>query len=159
ELAVDAEDLIARPIGPASSALRHLRDYVRILLGPDRIEDDPVLIDRVDTMILDLLALAFGAGRDATEVVSMRGMRAARTQEVLAHIRSGFADPAFSPREVAAKLGLSPRYVQDLLQETSLGFTERVLELRLQKARTMLTSRRYDGQKIGEIAYACGFND
>ena len=70
-----------------------------------------------------------------------------------------FAEPSFSSAHVAARLGLSERYMQDLLQETGRAFSQRVLELRLQKARTMLADRAYDGLKIGDLAYACGFNE
>ena len=34
-----------------------------------------------------------------------------------------------------------------------------VLELRLQKARAMLASPRYDRMKVSDIALACGFNE
>ena len=159
ELVPNAQDLLATPLNPGSSAFRHLRRYLGILLGPDGIGNDPALIDQVETTILDLAALSLGAGRDAGEVASMRGLRAARTQEILAQIRTNFANPAFSIRVAAKKLGLSPRYVQDLLQATSLGFTERVLELRLQKVRAMLEDPRHDRLKINEIAYACGFSE
>lgn len=63
------------------------------------------------------------------------------------------------PRKVARKLGLSPRYVQDLLQGTEAGFVERTAELRLQKARRMLRDPACDLMAIAEIAYACGFNE
>ena len=87
----------------------------------------------------------------------MRGLRAARLREVVAEIRAGFADPAFSAQHLARKLGVSARYIQDLLQETGSAFTARVLELRLQRARAMLTDPRHDRMKVGEIAAACGF--
>ncbi len=89
----------------------------------------------------------------------MRGLRAVRVHEIVSAIRSGFASPAFSPRDVAEKVGMSPRYVQDQLQETGKSFTERVIELRMQKARVMLASRRNDRLKVSEIAYACGFGE
>jgi transcriptional regulator GlxA family with amidase domain len=34
-----------------------------------------------------------------------------------------------------------------------------VLELRLQKSRAMLGDPKFDRLKIGEIAFACGFNE
>jgi AraC-like DNA-binding protein len=89
----------------------------------------------------------------------MRGLRAARAQEIMAEIRSGFANQAFSASDVARKLGLSSRYVQDLLQETGTSFTERVLELRLQKARALLATERNDRLKISDIAFSCGFSN
>ena len=64
---------------------------------------------------------------------------------------------AFAPADVARKLGLSPRYVQDLLHGTGMSFTERVTELRLQRARAML--RASHDAKVIDIALACGFND
>jgi AraC-like DNA-binding protein len=72
---------------------------------------------------------------------------------------AGYADPAFSVRHVAARVRLAPRYVQNLLVETGASFTERVLELRLQKARRMLADRSHDRMKVGDIAYACGFGE
>ena len=89
----------------------------------------------------------------------MRGLRAARLHEILDEIRARFADPAFSPHKLAGRIGVTDRYVQDLLYESGRSFTERVLELRLQRARAMLGNGRYDRLKIGEIASASGFNE
>jgi AraC-like DNA-binding protein len=158
ELVAGAEDVIGALADPGQPAIRHLRRYLGILLGPDGVGEDPALIAHIGTTLLDLTALALGASGDGAAIARMRGLRAARIQEIIAEIRSGFADPSFSPIRVARKLGLSPRYVQDLLQESSTSFTERVLELRLQKARAMLADRRNDRLKVSDIAYACGFN-
>ena len=56
-------------------------------------------------------------------------------------------------------IGISRRYANELLQESGKSFAERVLELRLQKARVMLANASHDRAKIIEIAFACGFND
>jgi AraC-like DNA-binding protein len=157
-LVTDADSLIALPFDPNQPALRLLQRYVEILLGPDGIDDDPLLAVHIETTLLDLIALALGAGRDAADMAAMRGLRAARLQTVLTEIKAGCADPAFSAHDVARRLGLSPRYIQDLLQESGASFSERVLELRLQKARAMLASLRYRHAQISQIAYACGFN-
>jgi AraC-like DNA-binding protein len=103
--------------------------------------------------------LALGAGGDAAETARGRGLRVARTREILVEIGARFSDPAFSARVVALKFGLSPRYVQELVQETGSSFTERMLELRLQSARAMLAERRNDRMRIGDIALSCGFNE
>jgi AraC-like DNA-binding protein len=129
-----ADDLIHMPFDSASPALRHLRRYLGILRQLDELPDDPLLARHIETTLIDLVALVLGAGSDAAAVAKMRGLRAARVQAILAEIRTGFADPSFSAGAVAAKLGLSARYLQDLLQETGASFTERVLELRLQQA-------------------------
>jgi AraC-like DNA-binding protein len=155
----NAEDLLVRPIEPNNAAARHLRRYLDMLLQPGGFENDPDLTAHIGTTLTDLIALTLGAGRDAAQTARMRGLRAARVQEVLAEIRACFADPAFSPHAVAGKTKLSERYLQDLLQETGASFTERVIELRLQKARAMLADSAHDRLKISEIAYACGFNE
>jgi AraC-like DNA-binding protein len=121
--------------------------------------DDPLLLDRVETTLIDLIALTLGAQRDVAEIARLRGLRAVRLQAILRAIKVGYADPAFSVRSVAQKLGLSPRYVNDLLQESGLSLSERVMELRLQQARAMLADARHDRLKIVEIAYACGFSE
>ncbi|MFK4384038.1 AraC family transcriptional regulator [Bradyrhizobium sp. USDA 223] len=151
------EDLAVKPLA-ASPALRHLERYLAIVIDSD-IDADLVLKENISTHLIDLVALVLGARGDSAELATRRGLRAARLQDVIADIRGRFADPSFSPSELARHLGLSPRYVQELLQETGSSFTERVTELRLQKARKMLLDSRYNRSKISDIAYACGFNE
>jgi transcriptional regulator GlxA family with amidase domain len=138
--------------------LRHLTRYVDLLCNADD-GLDPALTDHVETTLTDLIGLVIGARRDFIEIACKRGLRSARIQEILAEIKSGFADPAISPQTVAVKLGLSARYLQDLLQETGKTFTDRVLELRLERAGKLLAHARYDRMKIADIAFACGFNE
>ena len=61
-------------------------------------------------------------------------VRAARLAEALRRIRSDFADPEISPETIAARLGISTRYLHALLHESGASFAERVQELRLAKA-------------------------
>jgi AraC-like DNA-binding protein len=100
---------------------------------------------------------ANGASPDiATEVGGLRG---ARIASVIAQIHESFADQQFSTRVVAEKLGLSVRYVQDLLQGSGLSITDRIMALRLEKARNMLTDDRQCNLKISDVAASCGFNE
>ncbi|MEY9359760.1 AraC-like DNA-binding protein [Bradyrhizobium yuanmingense] len=151
------EDLAVKPLA-ASPALRHLERYLAIVIDSD-IDADLVLKENISTHLIDLVALVLGARGDSAELATRRGLRAARLQDVIANLRARFADASFSPSELAHSLGLSQRYVQELLHETGSSFTERVTELRLQKARKMLLDSRYNRSKISDIAYACGFNE
>jgi AraC-like DNA-binding protein len=155
----NVEDLIALPLDSAQPAMRHLLRYVDILLEPDGLDNDSALAEQVEKTLLDMAVLALGGAGDGAAIARMRGLRAARCTEILHEIAKGFADPAFSAKGVAAKLGLSSSYLEKLLHETGLSFTGRVLELRLQRARRMLADRRHDHLKVGEIAFACGFNE
>lgn len=159
DLVGDAEDMIGTILNAANPATRHLGHYIDFLLASGDLEDGGAHVARVETLLLDLIALALGADRDVAHVARARGLRAARIREILARIDRGYADPAFGPAALAAKLGCSPRYVQALLQETGVSFTERVLELRLQKARSILMSRQHTSRKISDIALASGFGN
>jgi AraC-like DNA-binding protein len=159
DLMVHAEDRIAAPVLPGKEATRHIRRYLNLVLSQDGIMDEPALTGHVGTTLVDLVALALGSRPQAAELARARGLRAARLQEILSIIQARFSDGSFSSNGVAAQLGLSPRYVQELLHEGGASFTDRVLELRLQKARAMLASRKHDHLKVSDIAYACGFND
>ncbi|MGI6856078.1 AraC family transcriptional regulator [Mesorhizobium sp. 1B3] len=159
-LVADAEDLVARPLDRDLPAARHLTRYMALLFEPGGLaESDPGLDEHIAETLTDLTALVLGAGREAAELAGTRGLRAAQLKLLLAEIKQRFADPAISPESVARRLCLSPRYVQDLLHGTGRSLTERVLELRLQKARQMLADPRYDKWKVIEIADGCGFND
>ena len=158
-LVPNAGDLSHRPIDGSLPAMIHLRRYLGMLVANEGIPDDPALREHIEVTLIDLVALAVGAERDASILARTRGLRAARCGEILAEIRKGFADPAFSVQRVAVRLGVSANYVQKLLAETGTGFSERVLEFRLQKARAMLADRRNDLLKVSDIALACGFNE
>jgi AraC-like DNA-binding protein len=157
-LVPDADDLAVRHLDGALPAVQLLTRYIGALLNTDGVDDDQLLSQHVETTLLDLVALALGANRDAGEIAAMRGLRAARLQAALAEIKSGFTKPGFSAHHVAMKLGLSPRYVQSLLQATGSTLSERILELRLQKASAMLANHHYQATHVSQIAYSCGFN-
>ena len=157
-LVPDPYAVVARPVPAASPALRLLVSYLSLLRNGLPLTT-PELQRLFATHVHDLVAAALGATRDAAEIVKDRGVRAARLQAIVAEIRQRFADPRLSPAAVAGQLGVSPRYVQDLLQETGVCFTERVIALRLERARTMLEGDANRHRKIIDIAYSCGFND
>jgi AraC-like DNA-binding protein len=164
KLVAGVDDLLVQPLDSRQPAVRYLRQCVGSVLnfddvGPDETIHGKALVRHVSTTLLDLVALALRASGDAAEIARMRGLRAARLQEILRGIERDFANPGLSPTRLGQKLGLSPRYIQDLLQETGTTFSERVLELRLQEARRMLATRQHEKLKISEIAYACGFNE
>ena len=151
--------MIGTVLTPDNPATRHLGRYIAFLLDCDELTGVGPQGERIETLFLDLIALAIGADRDMAHIAQARGLRAARLREILTGIDRGFTDPVFGPAMLAAKLNCSPRYIQALLQETGMSFTERVLELRLQKTRTMLMSRQHSNLKVSDIAFASGFSN
>lgn len=155
----DVDALLVNPLDESRPVVAHLRRYIDISVDLARDPHDPQLDEHVSTTLLDLTALALGARGDVADLAAARGLRASRAQEIVAEIDRNFADPNFSISQIASRLQLSSRYLQDLLQETGLSFTERLLERRLQHAMLLLTSEAGDRLKIGEIALASGFNE
>jgi AraC-like DNA-binding protein len=156
--APNAEDLIGAVLSSGGEALRMAKAYASLVFQESGFAD-PRLDTHVSETVLDLVALAAGAAKDTAEIARDRGLRAARLDAVVRAIGNGYADPAFSIAAVAAKLNLSERYIQDLLQSTGVGFSERVMELRLQHSAGLLARAHLTQRKISDVALSSGFND
>jgi AraC family transcriptional regulator, positive regulator of tynA and feaB len=76
-------------------------------------------------------------------------------------IKNGFADPDISPREVAAEIGISLRYLQSLFTDRGSTCSHYISSLRLDQAAHLIERRASmkTGQPLSDIAYACGFRD
>lgn len=154
----DIDNKLGITIDAGSEPLRLLQGYSRLLEDGAPLQS-PDLIEHAATTLLDLVGLATGTKGEVAELAGMRGLRAARLQAVLGQIDRRFTEVGLSTRDIAVVLGISTRYVNDILHESGLGFSDRVLELRLQRARAMLSDRRNDGMRVSDIAYASGFAD
>jgi AraC-like DNA-binding protein len=154
----NAEDKTGAAIPPDNGALRLLIHYADGLLCDDGLSH-PAILALAGQHLADLVVLAFGTDRDNTEVARMRGLRAARLDAALRAIRASYDDPGMTPGTVAARIGISSRYLHKLLHETGASFAERVQELRLIKAVALLSNQEGGARKISEVAYAAGFSD
>lgn len=152
------EDLDLATIPASNGVLRLLVHYANGLLD-DAALSEPAVVEQVADHLLDLTVLALGTDRDATETARNRGLRAARLAAVLSRIRASYVDSDISPELVAQRIGISTRYLHDLLHETGQSFSERVQELRLARAFTLLGRHGSSRRKIADIAYEAGFND
>jgi AraC-like DNA-binding protein len=119
----------------------------------------PKLRERVVAHVHDLVALLLGAEGDARHAAEARGGRAARREAILSDIERRHADPSLTAGMVAALLGITPRYVHLLLEETGRSFSRHLLERRLEKAAAMLRDATWRGRRIADIAGAAGFAD
>jgi AraC-like DNA-binding protein len=151
------EDLAGRPV-QSGPALRLLYGYLRSLTTLAE-PPSPELAPTIGAHLLDLVAAVLGPTAEAAELVAQRGVKAARVRAILAEVARRFSEPDFDLDSVAGTLGLSRRYVQQLLKETGKSFTEHLVECRLERAFAMLTGRRYVLSAIIDIAFAAGFSD
>jgi AraC-like DNA-binding protein len=109
--------------------------------------------------VLDLVAAALGASRDAAEIAQGRGIRAARLRALQADIAEHLADGDVSAASLAARHRVSPRYIHKLFEGEGTTLSRFVLAQRLARAHRLLTDRRHAHRTIGALAFAAGFGD
>jgi AraC-like DNA-binding protein len=158
-LARSIEDRAGHHIPSDTEALRLLSGYVDSLRREPLLSDTKLIAVAVSHMH-DLVALALGATtRDGAMLALGRGVRAARLKAIQAYICENLAMHDLSAQSVAARYGLSPRYVHMLFEDEGLTFSTFVREQRLLRASTMLRSPRYAGHSISSISFGVGFGD
>lgn len=151
----DISGVYMKPIPHSREALRLFLRYLRMIQS-DMEPAEPAVQQAIVNHIHDLAALAIGASRDAIE--HGRGaVAAARLAAVVEYIGKQFADPALSVASVAHQHDISPRYLQELLEQSGASFVARVNELRLKRAFALLT--RFPSRGIAEIAAQAGFSN
>jgi AraC-like DNA-binding protein len=87
------------------------------------------------------------------------GVRARRRAAILHEIERRSSDPNLTAIAVATLLGITPRYVHLLLEETGYSFTYHVAARRLERAAALLRDPRWRHRKISNIAAEAGFTD
>jgi AraC-like DNA-binding protein len=108
--------------------------------------------------LVDLAALAI-TPHGALGESNLSAVVGARLRVVLDHIAFHFSDPELSLTKVARRLGISPRYLQRLLETSRTSFTAHVTELRLKHAFMLLTAEDLIDVSICNIALQAGFSD
>jgi AraC-like DNA-binding protein len=146
-------DLSGRPARPGP-ALSLLKGYLRSLKRPLSSE----LASTIGVHLLDLVAATLGPSTEAANIVTERGVKAARLQAILAEVAQRYGEPNFNLDDVAVALGISRRYIQKLLDGTGKSFTEHLAECRLERAFAMLTDPHRHFAII-DIALGVGFGD
>lgn len=152
------DDSCFRRIPSGNVALKLLTEYMKVALvtkgiGPLRLQH------LVAQHVYDLMALAVGAMRDASEAMECRGVRAARLQALKDDIAKNIDQPDLSVSSLARRHRYTPRCVQRLFEMEATTFTEYVLEQRLLRAHRILTDPKRASEKISVVAWDSGFGD
>jgi AraC-like DNA-binding protein len=157
ERVANVDTLAMRPISHRAEALRLLMAYLKSAFNENALAA-PKLCDAVLTHIHDLVALAIGECAPLGESSESAAV-AARHSAVLDYIAAHFQDPELSLNLVARCQGISTRYLQRLMASSGTSFTDRLNELRLQRAFELLTESQTSTQRISDIALEVGFSD
>lgn len=151
------ETLTAISFGAEAPLERLAYDFIfRLCQSADRLA--PGNAAALSEQAVDLLAMALSERLGKTSLPSSTH-RSALLYRLKAHIRPRLSDPDLSPAETAAAIGISPRYVNDLLADEDMSFQRYVLAERLAQCRRDLASPVLAHRHISEIAFAWGFND
>lgn len=86
-------------------------------------------------------------------------VQAAHFRRVTAAIEGRLVDPDLSMAEIAAREGLSQRYIQKLFELQETTFSDYVRQRRLDRARLDLADPRHSAEGVAEIAFRWGFRD
>jgi AraC-like DNA-binding protein len=74
-------------------------------------------------------------------------------------VAESFTEPGLTLAAVAQRQGVTPRYLQRLLERSGTSFSTHVNELRLQRAFALLTEPHANTRRIADIALQAGFSD
>jgi AraC-like DNA-binding protein len=157
-IAPPAERRLNRRIPMDRSASFILQSYlVSLVSTADGLSSSVATL--ADLHLRELLANIFDPDGDLARAGVYGGVKAARLQAVIAEIARRLADPELSAAAVGRRLGLSERYVQQLLEGAGLSFSAYVRGLRLKRAHQLLRDPLMRELRIGDIAAMAGFDD
>lgn len=157
-LVPDYTQAFGRPVPSSNAALRLLIRYLDVVQAGDELTD-PGIGQSVSDHIIDLAALALGARGDYAELARTRGAKAARLSAIKSDVLRHLGRGDLSTDLIAARHGISPRYVRKLFEQDGSSFSSFVLTERLEKAHRMLIDWRCNGMSIAQIVYENGFGD
>jgi acetamidase/formamidase/AraC-like DNA-binding protein/mannose-6-phosphate isomerase-like protein (cupin superfamily) len=134
-----------------SGMLRSVGDTINDLNG-DRLRP-------VELSLPDFLLTALMEGAPSKSLGGSAGARAMLLERVFQSIEMHLSDPHLNLEQVAAKHGISMRYLQKLFETVGDSFGHYVKLRRLERCRMDLLSPLHAQKSISEILFQWGFND
>jgi AraC-like DNA-binding protein len=154
----DLDALLARTFAADTGGLALLIRYAEMLQHDDAVTAFAGAEARglAVAHVYDLVTLLLG--RPAADPAP-GGVAAARLRAIKSDILRSAHDHELSVAVIAARHGVSPRYVRKLFAGEHLTYSSFVLAQRLDRAHRLLTDPGGAPGRIGVIALACGFGD
>ena len=157
-LVPNVEEFLMCALPVDRGVLQLLKGYLELL----RKSDTPLSAraeHAVVSHVYDLVALAFGAGRDISELGLGQGVQAARLHAIKQYVLLNLEQHELSVQRVATIQGVTSRYVQMLFESEGITFSEFVLRERLAATMRALSDPGMLGRSISTIALDAGFGD
>jgi AraC-like DNA-binding protein len=154
----DPDAALMSVVPSTTEPLRLLAGYIDLLIEDATLLQTPELRHLAVRHVHDLLALSVGATRDAAELASQRGLRAARLLAIKADIAKNLEGDV-TVAALSMRHRISPRYIRKLFEGENMSLSQFVLVQRLTRVHQMLADPRYANRTIGDIALTVGFGD
>ncbi len=151
------ERALVREITADSAVLNLLRTYMLSILAETDISTP--MAQLADQQLRELLALLLNPSGDLARSAVYGGVKAARLRAIEDDIARHFSHPGLSATEVGTRLGISGRYVQQLLEGAGTSFSQYVRCVRLDHARRLLRDPLMAHKRISDICEMAGFSD
>ena len=153
-----AENLaLVNTVGGEQLEMKLLRTYLTTLYETPEIDAARLLM--AGSHIVDLLAMALGAGGEPAVGAANGGVRAARSLAVRRSVIARLRDPALSPADIAKANRISERYLRQIFEDIGMGFADFLVERRLEWAHDRLSDPARRGDRVSTIAFEAGFSD
>ena len=152
----DAAPLLLVPAGTPS--LQVLTSYLQGALSGSALSS-ALLADAFVSHVAELITLSLDPVNAATPSAGFRSVKAARLTAVRADIESHLSDGSLTVATLAARHGISPRYLHKLFQDEEMTYSQFVLDRRLALAYRTLHQPRSATRTISSIANDSGFGD
>jgi AraC-like DNA-binding protein len=146
-----------RLVPARTAALQLLTGYLRGALSSTALSPGP-LADTVVSHITELIELSLDPAWAATPG-GVPGVRAARLAAIKADIERHLTDGPLTVAALAARHGISARYLHKLFEDEEMTYSTFVLNRRLSLAYQRLRHPRYATRTISSIASDTGFGD
>jgi len=156
-LVSNIDDRLSEKIPSTNSVLTLLNAYTRGLMGMQELGTNVGAVNA--RHLAELVALTIGATAEGAEQARVGGLRAARLAEAKAVAMENLETPTLSAPFVAARIGVSPRYLHMLFELDGLTFGQFVTVQRLKRAERLLCTPGLAARRVIDIALDVGFGD
>jgi len=150
------ESVVAIPMSGADGMSGLFSSFLRNFWNQCREEIDPVVVPRMTSAILDLVASAYTvmpqAQSDRSSLASAHRIR------IMNFIEAHLGDPDLTPMRVAQACKMTPRYLHHLFSHESETVARYILRRRLEECSRALTVQSQRGRTVTAIAFDFGFN-
>jgi len=161
-LVPDPEASLFKPVPKNTDSLKLLQGYLSAIeeyRPPLNSVSDLEAGRVVAAHMQNLIALALDTPRGSLELAKSRCVPVVRLHAIKKDIANLLGRAALSVGLIAARHGVSPRYIQQLFEAKGTTFSEFVLGRRLALAHRRLSDPAHAGHTITEIAFEAGFSD